>query len=268
MVRTPLGVPLPAYLKLRLLGDRPASFRVRNASITLGISSVLELWRGTTYETKEPETLDWIDTFASTDVFFDVGANIGLYSLYAAATRKCRVFSFEPEGKNFSRLVQNQFLNDLGAMRAFCLAVGKSTRIDELFITGTTAGDSQHNIGGENRLYARAHSGIQGSIVVALDALCYSHGLPVPQHLKIDVDGLEEEIIEGAPRLLRDPALRTVMVEISDHRDKASPIYEAMSAAGFEITGRAKRAYENDLIVARNTWFSRPAEDARALSAV
>jgi FkbM family methyltransferase len=178
------------------------------------------------------------------------------------------VFSFEPEGKNFSRLVHNQLLNDLEGMRAFCLAVGKSTRIDELFITGKTAGDSQHNIGGENRLYPRAHAGIQGSMVVALDALCYSHGLPVPQHLKIDVDGLEEEIIEGARRLLRDRSLRTVMVEISDHRDKASPIYEAMSDAGFEISGRAKRAYENDLIVARNVWFSRRAESARALNAV
>ena len=263
MVRAPLGVPLSSYLKLRLLGDRPATFRVRNASITLGISSVLELWRGTTYETKEPETLDWIDTFASTDIFFDVGANIGLYSLYAAATRKCRVFSFEPEGKNFSRLVHNQFLNDLGGIRAFCLAVGASTRIDELFITGTSAGDSQHNIGGENKLYPRAHSGIQGSMVVALDALCYSHGLPVPQHLKIDVDGLEEEIIDGATELLRDRSLRTVMVEISDHRNKASPIYAVMSGAGFEVSARAKRAYENDMIVARNVWFSRRSESAR-----
>ncbi len=268
MVKTPLGVPLPGYLKLRLLGDRPATFHVRNASITLGVSSVLELWRGATYETKEPETLDWIDGFAPSDVFFDVGANIGLYSLYAAATRKCRVFSFEPEGKNFSRLVHNQFLNGLGEMRAFCLAVGRSTRLDELFITGTTAGDSQHNIGGENRLYPRAHSGIQGSIVVALDALCYSHGLPVPQHLKVDVDGLEEEIIEGAARLLRDRSLRTVMVEISDERDKPSPIYEAMLRAGFEISGRAKRAYENDVMVARNVWFSRPDETARSLSAI
>lgn len=264
MVNTPLNVQLFSYLKLRLLKQYSSSFPVRKTQISLGVSSVLELWRGETYEKKEPETLDWIDTFLPSDVFFDIGANIGLYSLYAASTRQCAVFAFEPEGKNFSRLVNNQFMNALTSMRAYCLAVGNSTRIDDLFITGTSPGDSQHNIGKENSLYQRECSGVQGSMVVSLDALCFSHNLPIPQHVKIDVDGLEEEIIEGGQRVLREPALRTVMVEISDLRERRSPIYKAMAAAGFEVSRKAKRAYENETMIARNVWFSRPGDSHSA----
>lgn len=41
-------------------------------------------WKAETYFTKEPETIEWIDTFNEGDIFFDIGANIGLYSIYAA----------------------------------------------------------------------------------------------------------------------------------------------------------------------------------------
>ena len=256
-MKPPLDVGLLNYLRLRVQKDFPLSFQVRQTKIRLGVSSALELWRGETYGTKEPETLDWIDAFAPGDIFYDVGANIGLYSLYAASVRRCKVFAFEPEGKNFARLVNNQVLNQLNGMTAFCVAIGGGLRADQLFVAGTVAGDSQHNVGGTNRLFPREHSVVQGSLVVSLDDLCYSFKLPIPQHLKIDVDGLEEEIISGAKRLLRDSALRTVMVEIAERRGMNSPIYEAMSAAGFAVFAKAARAYETETLTARNILFHR-----------
>jgi FkbM family methyltransferase len=257
MVRTPLGVGLPGYLRLLLQKDYSRPFRVRQTEVILGVSSAIELWRGETYETKEPETLDWIDGFAATDVFFDVGANVGLYSLYAARARGCRVFSFEPEGKNFARLARNQALNGLSQMLAYCTAVGGSMRLDRLFVAGTTAGDSQHNIGQTNVLFPRDCATVQGSVVVSLDDLCFTLGLPVPQHLKIDVDGLEEEIVSGAAKLLRHPDLRTVMIEIAELKGQRSVIYGQMEAAGLEAIGKAKRAYETDSVAARNILFGR-----------
>src|SRR6516225_6500482 len=47
----------------------------------------LALWRARTLLAKEPETIEWIDSFRAGDVFWDVGANVGLYSLYAAVVR-------------------------------------------------------------------------------------------------------------------------------------------------------------------------------------
>jgi len=257
-VKTPLGVGLLNYWRLLVQKDFRLSFRVRRSTIRLGVSSVLELWRGETYETKEPETLDWIDGFAPAEIFYDVGANIGLYSLYAARVRGCRVFSFEPEAKNFARLLNNQVLNGLDGMRAYCIAVGGSLRADQLYVAGSNSGDSQHNIGEANALFPRECSVIQGSFVASLDDLCYSFDLPVPQHLKVDVDGLEEEIISGAKRLLRDARLRMVMVEIAERRGLTSPIYQAMQDAGFAVLTKAKRAYETESLTARNVLFHRP----------
>lgn len=259
-MKTPLGVGTLNYLRLRVQKDFPLSFQVREAKIRLGVSSALELWRGETYETKEPETLDWIDGFSPADVFYDVGANIGLYSVYAAFSRGCKVLSFEPEGKNFARLLNNQVLNKLDRMRAFCIAVGGSLRADQLYVAGSVSGDSQHNVGEENPYYPREYSVVQGSFVVSLDDLCYSFQLPIPQHLKIDVDGLEEEIVSGAKRLLCDTSLRTVMVEISERPGMTSPIYDAMRDAGFSVFMRAKRAYQTESLIARNVFFHRHAD--------
>ena len=53
-------------------------------------------FRANTFSTKEPETLEWLDESESDGVFFDIGANVGLYSLYYGATKKGNVYAFEP----------------------------------------------------------------------------------------------------------------------------------------------------------------------------
>lgn len=42
-------------------------------------------YRGKNFYTKEPETVAWINSFNKKNTFFDIGANIGIYSLYAAS---------------------------------------------------------------------------------------------------------------------------------------------------------------------------------------
>src|ERR1044071_5509253 len=62
---------------------------------------------------KEPCTLEWIDSFAPGDVLVDVGANVGMYTIWAAATRKASVFAFEPEAQNYALLNRNILANNL-----------------------------------------------------------------------------------------------------------------------------------------------------------
>ena len=57
-------------------------------------------WRARTLLTKEPETIEWINTFSDKDVFWDIGANVGVYTLYAAL-RNIAVLSFEPSPSNY-----------------------------------------------------------------------------------------------------------------------------------------------------------------------
>ena len=55
---------------------------------------------------KEPDTIQWIENFRKDEIFFDIGANIGLYSCYAAK-KGIKTFSFEPSVFNLEILVKN-----------------------------------------------------------------------------------------------------------------------------------------------------------------
>lgn len=188
---------------------------VRGTQIKVGVNSHIELFRCETYEAKEPETLDWIDQVKDEEVLFDIGANIGLYTLYAAKCRNCRVIAFEPESQNFSRLVSNIYLNKLENVTPYCLAVSNKTSLDVLYVTGMIAGDSQHNLSSENTLYERSHSFLQGAMSVSLDQLCFEFNLQLPDHIKIDVDGIEKLIILGGTKVLSHPKVKTVLIEIN-----------------------------------------------------
>ena len=78
--------------------------------------------------TKEPDTIQWIDEFPEQTVFWDVGANVGVYSLYAATKPGVSVLSFEPLAANFHVLSRNIELNDFGhCVRAYCVALARET---------------------------------------------------------------------------------------------------------------------------------------------
>ena len=81
-------------------------------------------WRVETISTKEPCTLEWIAEFKPNDILVDVGANVGMYTVWAAATRGARVFAFEPEAQNYALLNRNILFNDLqrATVKAYCMA--------------------------------------------------------------------------------------------------------------------------------------------------
>jgi len=70
-------------------------------------------FRAESFSTKEPETLEWIDKYGGNGSLFDIGANVGLYSIYYAATKKSNVYAFEPSVFNLALLTKNIFSNDL-----------------------------------------------------------------------------------------------------------------------------------------------------------
>ncbi len=60
---------------------------------------------------KEPETISWLRSFEKDSVFFDVGANVGLFSIFSSLVNGSRTFAFEPSSTNFLSLVKNINLN-------------------------------------------------------------------------------------------------------------------------------------------------------------
>ena len=257
LIYNPLRVDRMGLLKLYFTKEFVNTCRVRDVDIRIGVKSSLELFRCETYQTKEPETLDWIDEFKENEILFDIGGNIGVYSMYAGK-KGARVFAFEPESQNFSRLVNNASLNGLTNMMPYCLGLGQKSEFSFLNITSFNAGDSQHQVAGEDLLYERSFEKVkQGCVVFSLNDLCFVHGLPVPNHIKIDVDGLEPEIILGADKVLKHPNVKTVLIEINKGDNSKYDIQQFIESLGFDLLGVSKREFRTEKVVARNYIFKK-----------
>lgn len=173
-------------------------------------------WRVRTIFEKEPETIAWISEFNPGDVFFDVGANVGLYSVWAAKTTGAIVHAFEPEGQNFAALCQNIFLNKTD-ITPWPIAISNQTRIAPLNLSQFAAGASCHAVGEAISFKSKPFKPefVQGTVCLPLDHLV-EIGLPQPDFIKIDVDGLEYSVVAGGFNCLQK--CRSVLIEIDSNR--------------------------------------------------
>ena len=98
-------------------------------------------WRAKTLLTKEPETIGWIRTFQPEDIFWDIGANVGLYSVYAAIIVGCKTYAFEPESQNFAVLNKNIYFNRLHELLvAYHIGISDQTRLTNLNLSNLETG--------------------------------------------------------------------------------------------------------------------------------
>lgn len=196
--------------------------------------------------TKEPITLAWIDSFDEGELLYDIGANVGIYTIYAAVMRNARVYAFEPEALNFAELNKNIFLNKLhGQVMAYCLALSDVDKVDVLHLSDFGLGISYHDFEENSWTGDKTFSPdwtvrkderrLQGCIGFKLDTLV-GGGLPVPAHIKIDVDGLEHRVFDGMRNVLRDPGIKTVLSEINFDSEKNLAIIDKMQDWGWQFS--------------------------------
>lgn len=195
---------------------------------------------------KEPITLAWIDSFAPGQVVYDVGANVGMYTIYGAMIGQAQVYAFEPEALNYAELNKNIYLNGLhGQVMAYCLALSDIDKTDRLLLSDFGLGISYHdfeeNSWTEDKTFApdwtvtRHDRKPQGCIGRRLDSLI-DDGLPFPDHIKIDVDGLEHRVIAGMAETLRDPRLKTMLIEINFDNPKNLALIDELGALGWRFS--------------------------------
>lgn len=193
-------------------------------------------WRVETLFTKEPDTVQWLFSFAPEDIFVDIGANVGMYSMLAAKGRGCRVFAFEPEAQNFAVLNRNIQANKLsGKVIAYPIALYDRLKVDRLFNNNSAAGNS-HNSFTEKvdmHLQPADYRFEQGSISLSFDQLIADGAIPAPTHVKIDVDGLEHKIVSGMAQALQAPTLKSVLIELNTNVAEHREIVDVMHSAGF-----------------------------------
>lgn len=183
---------------------------------------------------KEPETIAWLERHIKPgDVFYDVGACIGAYSLVAAHLGSA-VYAFEPSAHNYRQLVRNVCLNDMRQIRALPLGIGAKSAIRYMNLSSGETGAASHGV-------SDFASGplAQAFLEKSLDDLIERTYIRPPTLMKIDVDGGEEAVLIGAAATLRHPGLRSVQIEASDESQEA--VREHMERAGFFEADRHQR---------------------------
>ena len=182
-----------------------------------------------TFFSKEPQTLQWIDSLEKNELFFDIGANIGLYSLYAGI-RGLQVHCFEPDSLNFNLLNRNIHANGLcNKVTAYNLAISNINTISRLYLSQFISGASVHQVDSQlqqNKAFE------QGIVILSLDHICELMGCK-PNHLKIDVDGNERNILLGATETLKSKTLKTILIEIEEKQKEE--LISLITSSGFTL---------------------------------
>lgn len=240
LIRTIVPPPLKRlYHKARIALHGPiATRRVNGIVIRLSVSTALELFRADTYTSKEPETLKWIkESVRPNDVFYDVGANIGLYGLYVAALQpSCSVYAFEPESQNYASLCRNVVLNNVANIIPCPVPLSHRETFELFHVGEVQAGSSLHALGHPSQFRDGRALLKQGMLTTTLDNLVSRYGLPQPTLIKIDVDGGEMDILQGARNVLQSSSLRSILVEFSYHDDsEVSRDVEELARLGFGL---------------------------------
>jgi len=181
-----------------------------------------EQYRFQTFVFKEPETNAWIRSFEDGQTFYDVGANIGMYSLYAChLLPNSPVVAFEPQISSYLSLVQNCHLNRFGNAYPLLAGVSDHTGISRFGMKIGEAGASGGQVGETG--YA-VH-------IYALDDFAAMFGKP--DHIKIDIDGQEAKVIEGMKGLIADRAFKSCLIEMGKTGEEAQRIRQTFLVNGY-----------------------------------
>lgn len=216
-----------------------------HVSLTFSTPNPLNIYRVKTFSSKEPETLEWIERMPIGSIFWDIGANIGLYSCYAAKKRGCRVFCFEPSVFNLELLARNIFLNKLtDNISIIPLPLAEELGVSKLQMTNTLWGGALSTFGqnyghdGQPIKKVFEFSTIGLSMTEAVKVL----QIPLPNFIKMDVDGIEHLILKGGLDVLTK--IDGVLIEINDHfAEQAKTANEYLLMAGLTLKEKRHADY-------------------------
>ena len=208
----------------------------------------LEDYRASSFFEKEPETVAWIDDFIEGSIYYDVGANVGIYSLYASIHKKCKTYAFEPYYKNYIRLMENIKLNNqIERCFPFLTGLHNSNKIEQLFISDERSSSSGHQIGNnvdENGLEFKALEKYP-LITFSMDDFIKIFKLKSPNYIKIDVDGCENEIINGMSEVLKNSDLNSICIELNMNNFSKVDFINHFKGLGFSTQNRYNALINN-----------------------
>lgn len=193
-------------------------------------------WRRDTFWTKEPETIQWIRSFQkqctgptynehNKPVFVDVGANVGIYSLYAAFLYpSLRIIAVEPDVNNYIELVKNINLNGFKNIIPMNMAIGGWNQASFFKNTSSLPGNSDGKLDKED-----------GSPLLSI-TIDYLTGIVSKiDFIKIDIDGGEYDAIFGMEQ--DNGKIKSMLIEIDTSDKRYTTVQRYLYNGGYILDG-------------------------------
>jgi len=237
------------HLKDRALADLTPRFHV---STNVEAEKILE-------KDNEEKILEiFLKEIQPGDIVFDIGANIGLYTLPSILKLDGtgKVFAFEPVPLWFQRLKENIDLNTFSSHQVVAFNVGLSERNEnsKMFIRdiqGSGMGSIMaryQNILGEKKTMEVPVRMVRGN------GFLQEEKIPLPNIIKIDVEGAELAVLRGLGTSLQNPKCRFILCEIHPHflTEPPEQIEKLLKAYGFRIQIGEQRRTEYYLLARKS----------------
>ncbi|PLL14448.1 FkbM family methyltransferase [Tabrizicola sp. TH137] len=209
--------------------------------------------RADTFSTKEPEILRWIDSRGGAGTFWDIGANVGLYSLYYAKTHPGRVVCFEPSVFNLRQLAKNISVNGLSQkIDVVPFALSDRQGFQSFRLSSETEGGALNAFGVDygfdgKKIASLVEYRTFGMSADQLVSLSLIEG--IPSMIKIDVDGIEHLILSGMTTVLAHPDCQSVYVEVNEgFSEQADQVNDVLGRSGFRLVERTREEFTSNQI--------------------
>ena len=181
-------------------------------------------WRATESPSLDLDTNRWIKMFDNNDIFYDVGANIGLYSIMAAKFLRTTVYAVEIDLMNTRMLYENIYMNNCQEkVTVLPFGLDSISHQEKLFLKTMSYGDALHNLREPNAMVLNPSS-IQINVpVFSLDDVIKILRLPSPTKLKIDVDGVDLDVLKGSTNALT--TVNSLVIEYMPNSETRTEIH-------------------------------------------
>jgi len=219
------------------------SIKILDKEIKFFVPNQLLEWRVDTYFSKEPETLEWIDSFQEKEnlILWDIGANIGLYSIYNSLKHpKSTTIAFEPSSSNLRVLTRNISINNLEKNIKVVPTplTNKENIFQEMNEGQFVEGGALNSFGGKFDFEGKEFKPTMkyNLLGTTINYFLENSILDIPDYIKIDVDGIEHLILEGGDKFLNDKKVKSVSIEINENfKEQYDKVLNLMEKLNFKI---------------------------------
>ena len=237
------------------------SIKILDKEIKFFVPNKLIEWRVDTYFSNEPETLEWIDSFQEKEnlIFWDIGANIGLYSIYNSLKYpKSTTIAFEPSSSNLRVLTRNIYINNLEKNIKVVPnpLTNKKNIFQEMnegrFVEGGALNSFGEKFDFEGKEFKPNMK--YNLLGTTINYFLENSILDIPDYIKIDVDGIEHLILEGGDKYLNHKKVKSLSIEINENfKEQYDKVLNLMNKYEFKLLHKK----HNDEMLSEQSKFNK-----------